>query len=53
MYPPVLIIRCRVLPLKPWPLSIADIPIWFSTSQLDVPLEGQAPALQIDLVPQL
>lgn len=41
--PTFLIIRCRSLPPKPWPISIGGMPIWLTDSETDMPYpQGKA-----------
>ncbi len=40
---PFLIIRCRSLPPRPWPITIGGIPIWLTESATDSPIaQGEA-----------
>ena len=41
--PPILIVRCHQLPPKPWPLTVAGLPLWLTTEPEGQPLRsGQA-----------
>jgi hypothetical protein len=36
--PPVLVIRCTKLPPKPWPVTIAGVPAWFTSDESTYPI---------------
>lgn len=35
-----MIVRCRALPQRPWPITLGGIPLWITDSETDTPLAG-------------
>lgn len=42
----MLVIRLRQYPPKPWPISIAGLPAWFTTDDLAEPIQFGVPGRQ-------